>query len=77
MAFENFAGSLGKFLVVFGLILAGVGLLIMLAPRVPWLGRLPGDIIIRRENFTFYFPLVTCLLVSVVLSLIALFFRGK
>ena len=77
MAFLNFTGGLGRFLVVFGLILAGVGLLLMLAPKVPWLGRLPGDIIIRRENFTFYFPLVTCLLVSAVLSLIARIFWGK
>jgi hypothetical protein len=48
----------------------GVGLVWILAPSIPWLGRLPGDIPIERENFRFYFPLVTCLLLSLVLSLV-------
>ena len=43
--------------------------------RVPWLGRLPGDILVRRDNFTFYFPLASCLLVSVVISLLFYLFR--
>lgn len=63
--------ELGKVLVVFGVVLLGVGALLTLGWRLPGrLGRLPGDIVIRRENFTFYFPLVTCLLLSVVLSLL-------
>ena len=63
--------ELGKVLVVFGVVLVGVGALLALGWRLPGrLGRLPGDIIIRRENFTLYFPLVTCLLLSVVLSLL-------
>jgi len=63
--------ELGKVLVVFGVVLVGVGALLTLGWRLPGrLGRLPGDLIIRRENFTFYFPLVTCLLLSVVLSLL-------
>jgi hypothetical protein len=63
--------NLGKLLVVFGVVLVVVGLFLSLGPRLPFrLGRLPGDIIIRRENFTFYFPVVTCLLLSVVLSLL-------
>ena len=60
----------GWMLVVLGLVIAGVGLVWILAPSIPWLGRLPGDIHIERQNFRFYFPLVTCLLVSVVLSLV-------
>ena len=60
----------GWMLLVLGLVLAGVGLVWILAPSLPWLGRLPGDIRIERENFRFYFPLVTCLLLSLVLSLI-------
>jgi len=65
------ARELGKVLVVFGVALVAVGALLALGVRLPGrLGRLPGDIIIRRENFTFYFPLVTCLLLSVVLSLL-------
>lgn len=63
--------ALGKLLLTFGLVLAALGLLLTLGPKLPGrLGRLPGDIIIRRENFTFYFPLVTCLLLSVILSLL-------
>jgi hypothetical protein len=60
----------GWLLLVLGLILAGVGLLWILAPSIPWLGRLPGDIRIERENFRFYFPLVTCLLLSLLLTLV-------
>ncbi|MFQ5817459.1 MAG: DUF2905 domain-containing protein [Terriglobia bacterium] len=74
MGFEP-VRELGKLLLVFGVVLVVVGGLLTLGPSrsigMPgWLGRLPGDIIIRRENFTFYFPLVTCLLLSVILSLL-------
>ncbi len=62
-------------LLVLGLVIAGAGLVWILAPSVPWLGRLPGDIRIERENFRFYFPLVTCLLVSVLLSLVVWLIR--
>jgi hypothetical protein len=60
----------GWMLLVLGLVIAGVGLVWILAPSIPWLGRLPGDIRIERENFRFYFPLVTCLLLSLVLTLL-------
>jgi hypothetical protein len=60
----------GWILLVLGLIIAGVGLVWILAPSIPWLGRLPGDIRIERENVRVYFPLVTCLLLSLLLSLI-------
>ena len=63
---------MGRLLVVIGLLVTGAGLLIMLG--VP-LGRLPGDIVIRRGSGTFYFPLVTCILVSVVLTIIMALFR--
>jgi len=65
----------GKILLVAGLILAGIGLLLMLAGRIGWIGRLPGDIIIKRENITFYFPLATCILISVVLAVLFWLFR--
>jgi hypothetical protein len=54
---------------VLGLVLLVVGLLWPYLGRI-WLGRLPGDIVIERENVTFYFPLITCLLLSVVFSLV-------
>ena len=69
--------DLGRTLVIFGGVVVLVGLALMLAPHIPWLGRLPGDVLVQRERFTFYFPVVTCLVVSVVLTLLVnLFFRN-
>lgn len=65
----------GWIFLVLGLILVGIGLVWILAPSIPWLGRLPGDIRIERENYHFYFPLVTCLLLSLVLSLVVWLIR--
>ncbi|MBD3296190.1 MAG: DUF2905 family protein [Candidatus Omnitrophica bacterium] len=61
---------MGKYIIFAGLILVFAGLVMVLASRVPWLGRLPGDIVIRREGFTVYFPLATCILISIILSII-------
>jgi hypothetical protein len=66
----NDHATIGWMLLGLGLVIAGVGLVVLLAPPIPWLGRLPGDIRIERENFRFYFPVVTCLLLSLVLTLI-------
>ena len=63
---------MGRALIIVGLVLVGVGLLIKLGLPI---GRLPGDIVIRRGSGTFYFPIVTCLIVSVVLSLLAMLVR--
>jgi hypothetical protein len=62
--------SLGKFLVIFGIVIAALGLLLIIAPKVPWLGRLPGDILIRKKNFTFYFPIATSIVLSIVLTVL-------
>ncbi len=62
--------DVGKVLVALGLLIALAGVGLMLVGRVPWLGRLPGDIHIERGNFSFYFPLATSLLLSVVLTLL-------
>jgi len=62
--------DVGKALVALGLLIALAGVVIMLVGRVPWLGRLPGDIHIERGNFSFYFPLATSLLLSVVLTVL-------
>lgn len=67
--------QLGKTLMVMGAVIVLVGALLTLSGKFPWLGRLPGDIHIRRENFSFYFPLATSLLLSVILSLILWLFR--
>jgi len=71
--------DLGWILLVLGLVVAGIGLLWILAPSIPWWGQLPGDIRIERENFRFYFPVATCLLLSLLLSLllwVVRLFRG-
>jgi hypothetical protein len=60
----------GWMLVIGGLVVAGIGLIWVFAPNLPRLGRLPGDIVIERQNSRFYFPIVTCIVVSVVLSLV-------
>jgi len=67
--------GLGRMLVVAGLVIAAVGALLLLSGKIPWLGRLPGDILVKREKFTFYFPLATSLLISLILSLILWLFR--
>ena len=72
----NFGGNFGRVLVIFGLVAVVAGLLLIFGPKIPWLGRLPGDIVIKRENFSFYFPLTTCLLVSLLLTLLFKIFRG-
>lgn len=63
-------GGLGKLLIVAGIVLVVAGVLLTLGGRIPWLGRLPGDIVIRRDNFTFYFPLATSILISIAISLV-------
>jgi hypothetical protein len=65
----DFSG-LGKILVIGGTALFVVGLLFMFGDKIPFLGRLPGDIFIQRKGFNFYFPVVTCIVVSVLLTII-------
>jgi uncharacterized membrane protein YkgB len=68
--------DLGRLLLVVGVLVALVGVGLLLAPRVPWLGHLPGDLVFRRERVTIYVPIVTSLVVSLVLTLLLnLFFR--
>jgi hypothetical protein len=67
--------DLGKTLIVAGLLLVAVGLFLSLGGKLNFIGRLPGDIRIERDNFSFFFPLGTCLLVSLLLSLVFWLFR--
>ena len=62
--------DLGKSLVVIGLLIALVGVVLLLAGRIPWLGRLPGDIYVQRGNWSFYFPVVTSLVISLLLTVL-------
>jgi hypothetical protein len=68
--------GLGRPLIILGLILVAAGLVLSFAPRIPLLGKLPGDIAIKREHFSFYFPLATCIVISAVVSLV-LWLIGK
>jgi len=67
--------SLGKMLVWAGIFMVGVGLFLWFGDKIPWLGKLPGDILIKKEKFTFYFPLVTCILISLILTLLFSIFK--
>ncbi len=64
--------SMGKVLILMGLFVLVLGLILTFAPklRIPFLGRLPGDIRIEREGFSFYFPIVTCIVLSVLLTIV-------
>jgi hypothetical protein len=62
--------ELGKFIVIIGVVVTMVGLLMWIGIAPKWLGRLPGDIRIEREHSAFYFPIVTCIVLSIVLSVI-------
>ena len=71
---------MGRFLVIAGLALVAVGGLLMASDRIPFLGKLPGDITIKRENFEFHFPITTSVLISVIISLVFWIlsqFKGK
>ena len=67
--------GLGKSLIISGIIIIVIGIFLTFAGKIPWLGRLPGDIHIKRDNFTFYFPLATCIILSIFISLIFWLFK--
>ena len=69
---------MGRTLIIVGLVLVAAGALMLLGDRLPIkLGRLPGDIVVRGKNGVFYFPVVTCLVVSAILSLVMWLFSRK
>lgn len=67
--------ELGKVLIVIGAVILATGVVLTLLGRGPWIGRLPGDIVIRRDDFVFVFPLTSCLLVSALASLVLYLLR--
>lgn len=66
-----------RLLILLGCVLIFAGSLLLLLGKIPGLGRLPGDIIIKKENFTFYFPLATSILLSIILSLLFYFLNRR
>lgn len=67
--------SLGKLLIIVGIVIIIVGVFFLFGDKIPFIGKLPGDIIIKKKNFTFYFPIVTSILLSIIVSLIIYLFR--
>ena len=68
-------GALGKLLILLGVFIILIGLLLIAGDKIPWIGKLPGDILIKKEKFTFYFPLTTSILISIILTLLFTLFR--
>jgi len=66
---------MARFLIMVGVLLVIIGVVILLAPKIPWLGKLPLDFTYKRDNFTFYFPLGTCILLSIILTIILALWR--
>jgi hypothetical protein len=67
--------ALGKMLIVVGVVFIIMGLAFLFGDKIPFLGRLPGDISIQKERFSFYFPITTCIIISIVLSILFAIFR--
>jgi hypothetical protein len=67
--------DLAKGIILLGVVLIVVGLLLLVFQKVPFLGRLPGDFLIKRDKFTFYFPLATSIIVSLLISLVLYLFN--
>jgi uncharacterized protein HemY len=65
----------GKTLILLGIVLVIVGLFFSFGGRIPWLGQLPGDIYIQRERYSFYFPLTTCIVISVIITIVLYLLR--
>jgi hypothetical protein len=68
-------GPLGKMLILLGVFIILVGVLLLVGEKIPWIGRLPGDILIKKEKLTFYFPITTSILISIILTLLFTLFR--
>jgi ribose/xylose/arabinose/galactoside ABC-type transport system permease subunit len=69
--------NIGKLFIVIGVLIAGIGVALLFSGKVPWLGRLPGDFLFQGKQSSFYFPLTTCILISVVISLVMWFINRR
>jgi hypothetical protein len=69
--------DLGKSIIAIGIVLVIVGIFVTVAGKIPGVGKLPGDIFIKKDNFSFYFPLTTCILLSVIFSALMYLFGKK
>ncbi len=71
------AGDIGKIIIFIGLLLVIIGFIFMLGSKLPFIGKLPGDIAIERKNYSFYFPITTCIIISIILSFILWLFNKR
>lgn len=69
--------AIAKTLIIFGAVLIGIGVILNFAGKIPFIGRLPGDIYIQKKNFSFYFPITTSILISIILSVIFWLFSRR
>ncbi len=69
-------GNMAKILIILGIVLVVIGVAMLFIQKIPFLGKLPGDVLIKKEHFTFYFPLTTSIIISILISLI-LYLIGK
>ena len=67
----------GKILIFIGILLAILGIVFIFGNKIPFVGKLPGDIVIERKNYSFFFPVATCIIISVVMSFILWLFSNK
>jgi len=67
--------GIGKIFIFLGIVLILIGLAFMFGDKIPYLGKLPGDIYIKRERFSFFFPITTCIIISIILSILFSIFR--
>ncbi|MCD6129660.1 MAG: DUF2905 domain-containing protein [Deltaproteobacteria bacterium] len=65
--------GLGRLLIFVGIVVVVIGFLFVVFPKIPYIGKLPGDIYVKKDNFSFYFPLASCLILSIIVSLILYF----
>jgi len=75
-SFGRKVSHVSKLLIIFGAVLIAAGFLLPVLQKIPGIGRFPGDVLIKKENFTFYFPITTCILASLILTfLFSLFWK--
>jgi len=67
--------SMGKMLITVGIVLGVIGLVFTYGPKIPWLGKLPGDISIKKDNLFYYFPITTSIIISIILTILFSIFR--
>jgi formate hydrogenlyase subunit 3/multisubunit Na+/H+ antiporter MnhD subunit len=67
--------EIGRTLIILGIVIIALGVLFTFGGKIPWLGHLPGDLHLQRGRFSFYFPITTCIVISVVISLVLYLFR--